>query len=194
MSTPLQILTAKYHAAKLNYDSLKEEVLAEVLRTQLIGSLSTTSAPLQAVNVKPAQKKAAVKTSVRGKRGKRGKLPSLYFPQLSKETPRTVKDLQKLLKVKYGSATQFLKTQVDKGTVIKNGLEYTLSDSGVALKEQLAAGGDAPVSATVAPVQSLKGKPADKDKQAVTPVKFGKPQKGAAGVKGKTKGKKAIAA
>ncbi len=199
MSTPLNILTEKYHATKAILDSIKEAILAEVLKEGAPVNLPTAVVPLHAAQVKPATAKVAVQSGKPAKRGKKSTLPPLYYPHLSKDNPIAIKDLVKLLNVKYSNAIAFMKAQVGKGLVIKKGSKYTLTNSGVVFKEQLASGGDTSTSETVATETTEKTKPADKSNKTSKPVRFGKPQKATnakimdSAAKGQTRGEKIIA-
>jgi len=159
MSNKLSILTEKYHATEASLAALKEEILAEVLKSSP-ASLSTLVSPLHGVRVEqPIQKS---KTGV--KRGKNGKLPELYYPELSRDTPVSVPDLAKKLNVKNANATSFLRTQVKKGLLKNTKGKYTLTDKGEGFKATLS-GGSAPVAKAAAAKKPTVAK-APKEKKA----------------------------
>ena len=104
------------------------------------------------------------KTKAAGKRGKIGKLPELYYPALSKDTPVSVPDLVKTLNVKNPNAASFLRTQVEKGRLNNTKGKYTLTDEGEAFKATLS-GGSAPVA--TAPASAKVEKTAKKSKKNI---------------------------
>jgi len=142
MSTKLTILTNQYHAAEASLAALKEELFVEFLKSTAPANHSTLVPALQGLRVEQPPIK---KTKSAGKRGKIGKLPELYYPALSKDTPVSVPDLVKTLNVKNPNAASFLRTQVEKGRLNNTKGKYTLTAEGEAFKATLS-GGSAPVA------------------------------------------------
>jgi len=154
MSNKLTFLTDKYHATEASLAALKEEILAEVLKSTAPANLSTTVTTLHAVPVEQPIKK----TKAAGKRGKIGKLPELYYPSLFTDIPVSVPYLVKELNVKNANATSFLRTQVKKGLLKNTKGKYTLTDKGEGFKATLS-GGSAPVATAAATARETNAAP-----------------------------------